>query len=130
MMDASSTVESERAEPGANPQHIRAEIWESLLSMLRVYAYAASVNHGEFRLTSAPPDTLRIEHEGLTLRLSLDAASGAGSWRRAEAGIERSGDLRIQDDGGLLVDGTEKDLDQAAIEWIEDLTKAARKRSS
>ncbi|HEV2272909.1 MAG TPA: hypothetical protein VGR96_02015 [Acidobacteriaceae bacterium] len=130
MMDASSTVESERAEPGANPQQIRAEIWDSLLSMLRVYAYAASVNHGEFRLTFVPSGGLRIEHEQLTLLLSLDTASGAGSWRLAEAAIERSGDLRIQDDGRLLVDGTEKALDQAAIEWIECLTKAARKQSS
>ena len=36
------------------PVQVRRHVWESLVSMLRVYAHAASLNGNEYVVTSVP----------------------------------------------------------------------------
>jgi hypothetical protein len=91
--------------------------------MLRVYAYAASLSHGEIVVIETAPYTALLEHRGHTLVLSLDPGSGQGRWHLA--GAKDSEGFEILDDGRLRRAGVERELDEAAIEWVEELTRAA-----
>jgi hypothetical protein len=110
--------------PGAAGVAVRREVWQSLLSMLRVYAYAASLRHGEIAVIESAPQTALLEHQGRILALSFDLNSGKGSWQLPGA-KKTSGSFEILDDGRLHRAGVEKQLDEAAIDWVEELTHAA-----
>ncbi len=100
---------------------VRREVWESLVSMLHVYASAASMGRGEFAVTSAS-DAPWVRHNGRTLGLRFNAADGLASWRMTAAGgQERRASFQILPTGALISGGEEKELDQAALEWIEEL---------
>lgn len=100
---------------------VREEVWESLISMLRVYASAASMGRGEFTVSSAA-DAAWVRHQGNTLGLTFSAADGLASWRMtAPGGQERRASFQILPSGALISEGEEKELDQAALEWIEEL---------
>jgi len=108
---------------GAVPFEVRVrwEVWESLVSMLRVYATAASLGRGEFTVTSAA-DAAWVRHKGNTLGLCFSAADGLASWRMtAPGGQERQASFQILPSGALISGGKEKELDEAALEWIEEL---------
>jgi hypothetical protein len=144
---------------------VRREIWRSLVSMLRVYAHAAEMNHGAFQVTETSGERVVVESREGELTLSLDARSGAVRWKRRQkartsertgtaaklgskpgshaghhikarsgertatprnaAGKTATGRFTILADGRLDFDGEEKQLDSAAIEWVEDLTRPA-----
>jgi hypothetical protein len=102
---------------------VRREVWQSLLSMLRVYAYATSLSHGEILVIETSPDRALLEHKGHTLVLGFDVRSGQGSCllpgsKKVEGGFE------ILADGRLRFAGIEKQLDEAALDWVEQLTGA------
>ncbi len=103
---------------------VRQEVWQSLLSMLRVYAYAASMSNGEMVVTETAPYAASLEHKGHTLVLSFDVRSGKGSCR-PPGPAQVPGDFEILEDGRLRFAGVEKQLDEAAIDWVEQLIRAA-----
>jgi hypothetical protein len=109
---------------------VRWELWESLLSMLRVYANAASLTHGEFVIT-ALSDAAWMHHNGYLLSLQLDAENGIVSWAvKGPADVDDRRCFELLESGALLAAGQETELDRAAIDWVEELTKiAARKRA-
>ena len=99
---------------------VRWEIWESFVAMLRVYANAASIDRGEFTVTALHAAAC-VTHEDNVLRLSFDPLNGEATWRFSEEGLRRQGSFRILESGALSFDGQEKQLDEAAIDWIEAL---------
>jgi hypothetical protein len=103
---------------------VRQEVWQSLLSMLRVYAYAASLSNGEMAVTETAPHAASLEHKDHTLVLSFDVRSGKGSCH-FPGSAQAPGDFEILEDGLLRFAGVEKQLDEAAIDWVEQLTRAA-----
>lgn len=104
---------------------VRREIWESFVSMLRVYASAAA-GHGEFIVT-AFPGAAWIKHKDNILALCFEPADGTATWSFTKADVSRQrGSFQILESGFLSFDGQEKQLDEAAIDWIEDLARAGR----
>ena len=112
---------------GVRGVDVRREVWQSLLSMLRVYAYAASLSHGEIIVTETGPYAASLEQKGHTLMLSFDLWSGKGGSGkegcRQPGSKHLSGVFEILEDGSLRVSGLETQLDVAAIDWVEQLTR-------
>jgi hypothetical protein len=108
---------------------VRQEIWQSLLSMLRVYAYAAGLSQGEITVTEHAPHAALLEHKGRSLVLTLNPLSGKGSCLQPSAqnipGDIDAGEFEILGDGRLRAAGIERQLDEAAIDWVERLTRVA-----
>jgi hypothetical protein len=104
----------------SDPVEVRRHVWESLVSMLRVYAHAASLNGKEHVVTSGS-DEAWVKHEdsALSLRFSLD--TGEGNWCVTHPEREECGAFRIEEDGTLTFPIGPKDLDAAVIDWLEHL---------
>jgi hypothetical protein len=77
------------------PAQVRGHVWESLVSMMQVYAHEASVLTISFR-----PDT------------------GEANWMVTRPECEESGEFRIDEHGTLVFPAGPKALDTAAIDWI------------
>jgi hypothetical protein len=105
------------------PVQVRRHIWESLVSMLQVYARAAGLNGKEFLVTSAP-DSAWVKHHDAVLSLRFDPGTGEASWRINQAEREEWGEFRIEADGTLVCPAGPKPLDAAALDWIEQLSHA------
>jgi hypothetical protein len=105
------------------PVQVRRHVWESLVSMLRVYAHAASLNGKEYMVTSAAEDAC-VKHGDCTLQLSFHPDTGEGVWRICHPEREELGEFRIEEDGTLTFPAGPKPLDIAAIDWMELLVHA------
>lgn len=102
------------------PVQVRRQVWDSLVSMLRVYAHAASLNGKEYVVTSSSEDaSVRYQESALTLRFS--PGTGEGCWRVVQPEREEWGEFRLEEDGTLNFPAGPKPLDAAAIDWIEHL---------
>jgi hypothetical protein len=99
---------------------VRRHVWDSLVSMLRVYAHAASLNGLEYVVTS-DPENAWVKHQDSALSLRFSPAAGEGCWRITRLEREEWGLFRIEEDGTLNFPAGPKPLDAAAIEWIEHL---------
>jgi hypothetical protein len=108
---------------------VRQEVWQSLISMLRVYAHAASLNRGEVTVIETTPHSALLEHKDHALLLSFDARNGEGSFHPPTSHSPKlkklPGGFTILEDGALRVAGEETQLDEAAIGWVEQLIRAA-----
>ena len=102
------------------PVQVRRQVWDSLVSMLRVYAHAASLNGKEYVVTSASNEAC-VKHQDYALSLRFSADTGEGWWRIIRPACEELGEFRIEEDGTLNFPAGPKPLDAAAIEWIEHL---------
>jgi hypothetical protein len=99
---------------------VRLHVWDSLVSMLRVYAHAASLNGKEYVVTSTHKEAW-VKHQDSTLDLRFDSDTGEGCWRITHPEREAWGEFRIEEDGTLTLPVGPKPLDQAAIDWVERL---------
>lgn len=107
-------------------EEVRREVWHSLVSMLRVYSYAAGLDHGPIRVTDTSGGGVIVRSNEGELELHFDEQSGEARWeRRGGEGQQVRGTFTLLADGRLDFDGEEKQLDSAAIEWVEDLTRPA-----
>ena len=106
------------------PVQVRRQVWESLLSMLRVYSHAAGLGGKDYVVTSSAEEA-SVELQGSVLRLHFDPGTGDASWRITRAGQEEWGEFRIEADGSLIFPAGMKPLDTAAIEWLEHLAHFA-----
>jgi hypothetical protein len=103
------------------PVQVRRHVWDSLVSMVRVYAHAASLNaSNEYSVTSASEEA-SVKHGDSALNLRFSPDTGEGCWRITQPEREEWGEFRIEADGTLNFPAGSKPLDAAAIEWIEHL---------
>jgi hypothetical protein len=103
---------------------VRRQIWESLVTMLRVYAHAASLNEAaEYVVTSSSEDAT-VQHLESILSVHFDPNTGDGHWRITRPACESVGKFHIEEDGNLAFPVGPKALDQASIEWLEQLGHA------
>ena len=110
---------------------IREELWRSLVSMLRVYASAATLSRGKCQVTEITPGVVLLQSADAELELRFQSATGLGSWTiQPEKGLQGNGNFVLSEAGTLQMNSTEKELDQAAIEWVEDLTRRAVQRQA
>jgi hypothetical protein len=101
---------------------VRRQVWESLVSMLRVYAHAASLNAGDEYLVTNTSEEASVKHRDSALNVRFSPETGEGCWRIVQPEREEWGKFRIEADGTLNFPAGSKPLDAAAIEWIEHLT--------
>jgi hypothetical protein len=77
------------------PVQVRRHVWESLVSMLRVYAHAASLNGKEYVVTSALRPEAWVKHGDCTAEPLLSRPdTGEGSWRVKQPEREEWGEFR------------------------------------
>jgi hypothetical protein len=107
---------------------VRRQVWDSLTSMLRVYAHAAGLNAGDEYLVTSTSEEAWVKHRDSALNLRFSAETGEGCWRIIQPGREEWGEFRIEADGTLNFPAGPKPLDAAAIEWIEHLGHAEAPR--
>ena len=120
---AKNTWEAEAHAPGASL--VRREVWRSLVSMLRVYAHAASLSYGEHIVTETGADVVTLAHQDATLEINFHPGSGMAAWiLRRPGSAETAGLFTLSHAGAIEFDGKEKELDQVAIEWVQQLTHA------
>ena len=100
---------------------VRRQVWDSLTSMLRVYAHAAGLNGGDEYLVTSTLEEASVKHRDLALNLRFNPETGEGCWRVTQPVREQFGEFRIEADGTLNFPAGPKPLDAAAIEWIEHL---------
>ncbi len=116
--------ETEHASDGiAYPLLVRQHIWESLVSMLRVYAHAASLNGNELVVTGIS-DEAWVKCHDCALSLSFHPETGEATWRVTQPEQETWGEFRIEEDGTLNFPAGPKPLDTAAIDWVEHVVRA------
>ena len=113
----------------SDPIEVRRHIWESLVSMLQVYANAASLNDKKYVVISLPDGAL-VKYKDFGLRLRFSPENGEGSWSITKPEKEECGGFRIEEDGILTFPAGPKPLDTAAIEWIEHLVHATSTESN
>ena len=99
----------------------RAEIWESFVSLLRCYAAAASVPGSEYRVINEDGVTL-VEFEQRVLAFHFEPGSGEATWQLSERGTESRGAFHMHEDSTLEFADEAKELDIAAIDFIEQLS--------
>ena len=101
----------------SDPTDVRPHVWESLVSMLRVYAHAASLNGGPYTVTNSANEAT-VKHEDSVLNISFGADTGEGNWCVTHPEREECGAFRIDEHGELTFPAGAKEIDQAAIDWI------------
>jgi hypothetical protein len=101
----------------SDPAEVRAHVWESLVSMLRVYAHAAGLN-GNAYVVTAGSDAATVNHQDSELSLHFSPETGEGNWCVTHPEREECGVFRIEEDGSFSSPAAPKEIDQAAIEWI------------
>ena len=101
----------------SDPVEVRHHVWESLVSMLRVYAHAASLNGKEHEVKSGA-DEAWVKHQDSALSLSFSPDTGEGNWCVTHPEREECGAFRIDEHGTLTFPAGPKEIDQAAIDWI------------
>jgi hypothetical protein len=106
------------------PTQVRQHVWESLVSMLRVYSHAASLNGKELVVTGISGQAW-VKCHACVLALDFNPETGEATWRVTQPGLETWGEFRIEEDGTLNFPAGPKPLDTAAIDWVEHLVRAA-----
>jgi hypothetical protein len=101
----------------SDPTDVRPHGWESLVSMLRVYAHAAGLNDGPY-LVTGDSNEAKVEHEDSTLSIHFSPDTGEGNWCVTHPEREECGAFRIDEHGALTFPAGPKEIDQAAIDWI------------
>jgi hypothetical protein len=115
---------SDATEDGV-PYHtqVRLQVWESLVSMLRVYAHAATLNGKELEVTGIS-DEAWVKCHDCVLGLCFRPETGEATWRVTQPQQETWGEFRIEEDGTLTFPAGPKPLDTAAIDWVEHVVRA------
>ena len=101
----------------SDPVEVRCHVWESLVSMLRVYAHAAGLNGRAYEVTSGS-DAAWVKHQESALSLHFSPDNGEGDWCVTHPEREECGAFRIDEHGSLTFPAGPKEIDQAAIDWI------------
>ena len=100
-----------------NEAEVRSEVWHSLVSMLRVYAHAASLNGKPYAITSTDSTAL-IQYEECSLTISFSPEAGWATWGLIGPGRDEHGHFQIDEHGAVHFPDGPKELDTAAIDWM------------
>jgi hypothetical protein len=111
---------------------VRLQVWESLVSMVRVYAHAASLNGVACDVTTSAEAAV-VTRKGATLTIQYSEETGDGCWRlvhlvpalTGSGDCEEWGGFHIDEHGVLMFPAGPKELDTAAIDWIDHLVHAS-----
>ena len=106
----------------SDPVEVRQHVWESLVSMLRVYAHAASLNGKDYAATSGAEEAW-VKHQDSALSLRFSPDTGEGNWCVTHPEREECGAFRIEEDGTLTFPIGPKELDTAVIDWLDHLVR-------
>ncbi len=107
----------------SDPGDVRSHVWDSLVSMLRVYAHAASLNGKEY-VTTAGSDFAVVKDGDSALNLHFSSDTGEGSWCVTHPEREECGAFRVEEDGTLTFPIGPKELDAAAMDWLDHLGRS------
>ncbi len=101
------------------------ELWLSFRSVLRSYAAAASLQSEEAARIAWTESDVTLTGAKASLELKLDLASGRGSWHLHVAAEEAAhGRFDLLPEGTIDINGKVKDLDHAAIDFVDLVTRA------
>jgi hypothetical protein len=102
---------------------LQAELWLSFVSVLRSYAAASNLNlPGHARIEEAN-DSLAIVAPESRLEMRFDPDTGKVRWhKRAKSCSPVAGTFEFLPQGAIAIDGTTKDLDHVAIDFIASVT--------
>jgi hypothetical protein len=107
----------------SDPVDVRHHVWESLVSMLRVYAHAASL-HGDAYEVTVSPESAWVKHQDSALSIQFSPDTGEGNWCVKHPEREECGAFRIEEDGTLTFPIGAKELDTAVIDWLDHLGRS------
>jgi hypothetical protein len=105
------------------PAEVRRHVWESLVSMMQVYAHAASLNGKEYVVTTTA-NKVSVKHQDRVLTVSFDPDTGDASWKVTRPQCEEVGEFHIDEHGTLVFPAGPRALDTAAMDWIALLDHA------
>jgi hypothetical protein len=93
--------------------------------MVRVYAHAAALNGVACDVTVSADEAV-VTRKGGTLTIRCSEETGEGSWRlihlvTGSGECEEWGEFHIDEHGVLVFPAGPKELDTAAIDWIDHL---------
>ncbi len=107
---------------GHSPVEVRRQVWHSLVSMLQVYAHAASLNGKPYAVTSADCSAV-VRYEEASLTVSFVPDTGVATWRLIRSGREDHGHFEIDQHGAVNFPEGPKELDTLAIDWMDHLAR-------
>ena len=97
------------------------ELWRSFVALLRSYA---ALHHPQPAQVEASENTAAILAGAGRLTMQFDPATGAVRWQQhlpPHAAV--TGSFIIQPEGTISIDGSTRDLDHAAIDFIDFVLK-------
>ena len=101
---------------------LQTELWVSFVSMLRSYAAAASLHAGEVKV-SMTENSATIAFGSTRLDMQFAPDSSEVKWTMHTASqAPVTGSFTMLADGTIRINGTMKDLDHAAIDFIASVT--------
>jgi hypothetical protein len=102
------------------------ELWQSLISMVKVYAANPSLGSERVVVNEASLNQTRVMCGVATLRLSLDFTDRIGEWQlEPSRELGDAGSFQLLPNGSVKWNKEEQQFDHAAIEWIGWVTRRA-----
>jgi len=98
---------------------LQTELWLSFLSLLRSYAAAASLHSGAVHVATTE-NSATLTAGNAQLAMTFDPDSSQVSWTQhtpSQAPI--TGSFELLPEGAIAINGATKDLDHAAIDFID-----------
>ena len=102
--------------PTISDEHLYAEFWVSLASLLRSYTAAHGLNGDRQATVELGESNITVRHAEKWLALVRDGANVA--WTRENGS---GGTLALTEHGRLRAGSTEEELDMAAEAWSREL---------
>ena len=101
------------------------ELWLSFASLLRSYAAAAGLSGGPAAEAAIAGESVTITCGAARLQIVCDPVTGAGNWQlRSGAQVVTEGRFDLLPEGRIALDGSTLDLDHAAIDLVQQLSKS------
>ena len=105
-----------------SPIEVPRQVWHSLVSMLRVYAHAATLNGKAYAVTAHADNIAVVIYGECSLQIALSPETGAATWSLTQPEGEDSGSFEIDGEGMLHFPAGVKELDTAAMDWMDQLS--------
>ena len=103
---------------------LETELWLSFVSLLRSYAAAANLNLEEHARIEHAGNSFSIVASAARLELLFDPETRTVSWQmRRDAAHPITGSFAFLPAGAVNINGTIKDLDHAAIDFVAAVTE-------
>jgi len=105
---------------------LEAELWVSLVSLLRSYAAVANLDSGDTLQFEETENSITASAGHAHFDMQCDLRTGAGNWQlRNRHEGKAQGRFQLLGDGRIALDDKTLDLDHAAIDFAAALKAAA-----